>query len=110
MASALQNSPESQSAGLSHSNATNEAATSAPVAANHPRPQAVRTVGELAARAGLDQEPVVRKWQELIREAVAEQDPERQLQRWDQRRSISALTLMSLLFWGTVVAAAFGLF
>lgn len=73
------------------------------------RPQAIHTVGELAAHAGLDREPVVRKWQHLIQAAVAEQDPDRYLQRWNQRRSISVLALMSLLCWSAIAAAAFDL-
>ena len=71
------------------------------------RPQAIHTVGELALQAGLDQEPVVRKWQNLIQAAVAEHDPDRYLQRWNQRRSISLVTLASLLSWLGIAAAAF---
>ena len=72
------------------------------------RPQAIHTLGELARHAGLDQEPVVRKWQEMIQAALSEQDPERYLQRWNQRRSVSLVAALSLAFWSAIGAAAFG--
>lgn len=109
MASVLKDSAELQTSDSFREDAIQSHMPRQSVPQLHIRSRAVQTVGELAERAGLDREPVVLKWQELIRTAVSEQYQESQPERWDQRRSVSLLTLMSLLFWGAILAAAFGL-
>lgn len=109
MASVLKNAPDPQAGECYSNDVIHVPDTTGSVARARRQPQAIRTIEELAVRAGLEQEPVVRKWQEVIRFAVSEQYLDNQQDRWDQRRSISVLTLMSMLFWGAILAAALGL-
>ena len=69
------------------------------IQAPHTPVRRISTVGELAVRAGLDREPVVRKWQKLIDTALSTHAPADEYQRWDLRRSVPFLVLLSTLLW-----------
>ncbi|WP_282609374.1 hypothetical protein [Pelagibius sp. Alg239-R121] len=73
-------------------------------------PSPVRTLGELAVRAGVEREPVVRRWQQLINTAVVFSDQIDNDTRWNHKQSISFLCVLSVTLWGLIVIGATEIF